>query len=165
MKNTTKSTTNKLLTGVALALAISMAGTQAEEKTKLFEPYAPKPSGPSPSGWEVQMLKGSSIESKTTLRNGREIKVNAPAYEMVPAAGGIVMKEPGFDPALGNSQRLTIGALITEYSETADRLQKELEKTISEMDKALGAPKTSQASTNGSGAGTPAKTEDKKKKN
>lgn len=110
------------------------------EKTKLLEPYAPKPSGPTPEGWEIQPLKGSSIESVTKLQSGKEIKVNAVAYQLVPKAGGVVLTDPGFDPKLANAQKTTIGALLTEYSEVADELQKTLEKTLAELDTALGAP-------------------------
>lgn len=157
MKNLIKPTI--WLAACALATA-PLAAETGDDKTKLFEPYAPKPSGQSPVGWEIQMLKGSSIESKTTLKNGREIKVNAPAYEMVPSAGAVVLLEPGFNPALGNAQKLTIGALITQYSETAAEMQKSLDKTLAEMEKGLAGDQRKVAP---SGAPAP-KPDDKKRK-
>ena len=127
----------KLTIALTILIAAQLSVASAEDKTKLFEPYAPKPSGPTPEGWSIQILKGSSVESKSNLKNGREIKVNAPAYELVPQKGGKVLREPGFEAALANSQKMTIGALLTKYSETAGTLQSELEKTLGELEKGL----------------------------
>jgi hypothetical protein len=125
---------------ILAALAAATSTIQADQKTRLVEPYAPKPSGPAPTGWEIKLLEGSSVESKTKLKNGRQIKVNAPAYELVPV-DGVVMREPGYQPKLTNAQKETIGAALTEYSELAEGLQKTLEKTLKEMGDALGKQK------------------------
>jgi len=114
------------------------------QRTQLLEPYAPKPSGNAPEGWEIKPLKGSSIETVTRLQNGKEIKVNAIAYQLVPKDGGVVLKDPRFDPRLANSQTATIGAVITNYSEKVTSLQKELDETIAALDEALSKTPTAK---------------------
>lgn len=132
-----------LLAGlVALGFVLGTNSLKAQD-TKLEEPYAPKASGPTQPGWEIRILQGSNIESKTTLRNGRIIKVSAPAYELVPKGEAVVMKEPGFDPMLANAQKETIGALLTAYSESASSLQATLEKTLAQLDASLKETKIS----------------------
>ena len=134
------------ITLLAGLLAMGLGGadyTQAkgDEQTKLFEPYAPKPSGATPDGWEIQILEGSQIENKTTLVNKREIKVTVPAYELIPSVGKekiTVLKDPGFEPSLATAQKNTIGAVLTQYSEKVNDLQEKLEKILGELEKGLG---------------------------
>lgn len=112
-----------------------------EGQPKLFEPYAPKPSGKCPEGWEIKILDGSQVENSTTLSSGKDIKVTVPAYEIVAKTNPetIVTKDPGFDPVLGTTQRATIGAILTDYSEATIDLQAKLEKVTMELEAGLGA--------------------------
>jgi len=127
----------KLLFLLALPLALHAQDGQP----KLFEPYAPKPSGTTPDGWEIRILEGSQVENSTVLKNKREIKVTVPAYELVPATkdGKItIIKDPGFESKLANAQKNTVGAVLTQFSETAGGLQEKLDKIIQEMEKGIG---------------------------
>jgi hypothetical protein len=131
----------KILTSTVAALVISsQLGISEDSQPKLFEPYAPKPSGKAPDGWEIKILEGSQVENSTTLDNKKEIKVTVPAYELVPkqSSTSIVFKDPGFEPELSTSQKSTIGAVLTDYSEQAGELQSRLEKVIQELEKGLG---------------------------
>ncbi len=112
-----------------------------EGQPKLFEPYAPKPSGKCPDGWEIKILDGSQVENSTTLTSGKDIKVTVPAYEIVPkiTPETTVLKDPGFDPVLGTTQKATIGAILTDYSEATIDLQSRLEKVTKELEAGLGA--------------------------
>lgn len=125
-----------------------------EGQPKLFEPYAPKPSGKSPDGWEIKILEGSQVENSSTLSSGKDIKVTVPAYEVVPKTNQqtVVLKDPGFDPLLGTTQNATIGAILTDYSEATVELQAKLEKVTQELEKSLGSPTetTTSASTSAS---------------
>lgn len=140
----------------------------SEGQPKLFEPYAPKPSGKSPEGWEIKILEGSQVENSTTLGSGKDIKVTVPAYEIVAKASTetIIIKDPGFDPALGTTQKATIGAILTDYSEAAIELQNRLEKVSKELEVGLGTD-TNNNTTDGEAEAeaTPSETpkQDKKK--
>lgn len=127
----------------------------SEGQPKLFEPYAPKPSGKSPDGWEIKILEGSQVENSSTLSSGKDIKVTVPAYEIVPKTNPetVVLKDPGFDPSLGTTQTATIGAILTDYSEATVELQAKLEKVTQELEKGLGSP-TEQNSPNSPNAGS-----------
>jgi hypothetical protein len=120
---------------------------EPEKNTKLFEPFAPKPSHPIPSGWELQILKGSRVENKTVLKNNKEIKVTVPAYELVPIAANArdskanIIKDPGFKPNLANNQTDTIGAVLTEYSESTTILEEKLQNIIDTLEKEIGKSK------------------------
>lgn len=118
---------------------IPLEATASEGQPKLFEPYAPKPSGKCPEGWEIKILDGSQVENSTTLESGKDIKVTVPAYEIVPktTAETIIIKDPGFDPVLGTTQKATIGAILTDYSEATIDLQNRLEKVTKELEKGL----------------------------
>lgn len=120
----------------AVILTVSFVEALAGD-TRLIEPYAPKPSGPTPEGWEIKILEGSVVESVTRLKSGREIKVSTPAYELVPIGDVLVISDPGFNPTLANSQTDTIGAVLTKYSEEAHILQERLKKIIEELEKNL----------------------------
>jgi hypothetical protein len=112
----------------------------SESQPKLYEPYAPKPSGKAPDGWEIRILEGSQVENSTNLNGKKEIKVTVPAYELVPKTSDEtkVMLDPGFDPKLATAQRATIGAVLTEYSEQTQELHTKLEKVIIELETGLG---------------------------
>jgi len=130
-----------------LTLAFCLHNAQAEDKnTKLFEPFAPKPSHTLPPGWELQILKGSKVENKTTLKNNKEVKVTVPAYEIVPITTAsnptgrrpAILSDPGFKPELANNQTDTIGAVLTEYSEATTILEEKLETIIKTLEKEIG---------------------------
>lgn len=111
-----------------------------EGQPKLFEPYAPKPSGKAPEGWEIKILEGSQVENSTSLNGKKEIKVTVPAYELVPKSteATTVIQDPGFDPKLATAQRETIGAVLTQYGEQSQELQIRLDKVIIELESSLG---------------------------
>lgn len=136
--NTPTKTPQSYLTHTLLSLlGLSLMTTTLlgqESGPKLFEPYKPKPSGSAPDGWEIKILEGSSVDSTTVLKNGKEVKVSAPAYELVPKEGALTFRDPGFQPELANAQKYTIGALLTQYSEKASDLQESLDRVVSELE-------------------------------
>lgn len=134
---------------VALPVSSPTPAFSGEGQPKLFEPYAPKPSGKCPEGWEIKILDGSQVENSTTLSSGKDIKVTVPAYEIVAKTGPdtIITKDPGFDPVLGTTQRATIGAILTDYSEATIDLQARLEKVTKELEAGLGAATTEKSAT------------------
>lgn len=135
-----------LMCTLSSVLLLAPAGaTEQEKTTKLFEPFAPKPSHTLPTGWELQILKGSKVENKTTLKNNKEIKVTVPAYELVPvpvannsSVKATILQDPGFKPDLANNQSDTIGAVLTEYSESTTFLEGKLQSIIDSLEKELG---------------------------
>jgi hypothetical protein len=137
-----------LLCTLSASLLLSHTSVAEPDKTtKLFEPFAPKPSHPLPPGWELQILKGSKVENKTTLKNNKEIKVTVPAYELVPvptstnsSLRATILQDPGFKPDLANNQTDTIGAVLTEYSESTTFLEEKLQGIIDTLEKELGTP-------------------------
>jgi hypothetical protein len=128
-----------LVMAIALTVGEPKLAQANESQPKLFEPYAPKPSGKCPDGWEIKILEGSQVENSTTLASGKDIKVTVPAYEIVPKSTPetVVLKDPGFDPVLGTTQKATIGAILTDYSETTIDLQNRLEKVTKELESGL----------------------------
>jgi len=133
--------------GLFAVLAASENLNASEGQPKLYEPYAPKPSGKPPEGWEIKILEGSQVENSTNLNGKKEIKVTVPAYEIVPKTSEEtkVIRDPGFDPKLATAQKATIGAVLTEYSEEAQELQIKLDKVIIELEEGLGAKKEEPA--------------------
>jgi hypothetical protein len=137
---------SKLFWLITIAFSLTsnpnLRAQQGEAQPKLYEPYAPKPSGKAPEGWEIKILEGSQVENSTLLNGKKEIKVTVPAYELVPKTneGTLIIKDPGFDPKLATAQRDTIGAVLTEYSEKTIDLQLKLEKVIEELEVGLGSP-------------------------
>jgi hypothetical protein len=144
-------------------LSIGMMATfqlsnASEGQPKLYEPYAPKPSGKAPEGWEIKILEGSQVENSTNLNGKKEIKVTVPAYELVPILSEEtrVITDPGFDPKLATAQKNTIGAVLTAYSEEAYSLQEQLNKVISELEEGLSPKKEEKDETTPSSKPNPA---------
>jgi hypothetical protein len=141
------------LSTVALTATMLMGNVIAQEQyqPKLYEPYAPKPSGVIPAGWEIKILEGSQVENSTILPPKREVKITVPAYELVPKqeGGSVVLMDPGFAPKLSTAQKETIGAILTDYSEKVIDVQAKLEKLTAELEKKLGEePKNKSMSIN-----------------
>jgi len=146
----TKSKKNPIMTSLAKTtlsalLVLTLPTVLAEEKNaKLFEPFSPKPSHQIPAGWELKILKGSKVENVTTLKNNKEVKVTVPAYELVPVQTNPTTEEtkilvdPGFQPDLANNQTNTIGAILTDYSESALTLETKLQTIIDTLESKLG---------------------------
>jgi hypothetical protein len=92
------------------------ADSPAVQEVKEF--YAPKPLGYLPPGWKLAPLKEGRIQSPPIdLAPGIRPRITVTPYQLAPddAKGFIEFHDPGFDPALGNKQNATFGAVLTRY--------------------------------------------------
>ena len=121
----------------------ALGTSKAKEITRIVEQAQPKPTGAIPSGWRLEVLKGHTIKQQpSTLPNGEQTTVTTSAYVLVPEEkqGAIVFTDPAFDPKLGNAQKNTIGAVLTDYMDTAAGMTKRLDTAIESLKSALNAP-------------------------
>jgi hypothetical protein len=117
--------------------------TPADSKPKLLEPYIAKPSAEPPKGWAIRVLAGAEVDTKSALDKNKTIELTVPAYEMypLPADDIRIIREPGFNPALGNKQKDTLGASITSYLEQIDAVDTKLATVADSIEKALNLDK------------------------
>ncbi len=117
--------------------------SKPKEITRIVEQAQPKPTGAIPVGWRLEVLKGHTIKQQpSTLPNGEQTTVTTSAYVLVPEEkqGAIVFTDPAFDPKLGNAQKNTIGAVLTDYMDTAAGMTKRLDTAIESLKSVLNAP-------------------------
>lgn len=129
-----------LLLSVLLPLAAVAADSTEEAKpvTKVFEQSQPKPLGVLPKGWKLEVLKGHTIKQQPAqLPNGETTTIATAAYVLVPEPGATVFVDPGFEAALGNAQKKTIGAALTAHAEAATTMSNKLDGVIASLKTAL----------------------------
>jgi len=123
--------------------SVSVASGGAVE---VIERSNPKVIGVVPAGWKIVPLEGAKMESDPIeVRPGITQVIQVSPYKLVPEEPRIGVKEPGFNPKLGNAQTGTIGAALTRYNEEAAQLATELEAAIKTLSAILPGPANSAA--------------------
>ena len=111
--------------GPVSVLASSGAPVQVVERSN------PKVIGIVPAGWKIVPLEEARMESDPIeIRPGVKQTIQVSPYKLIPDQPRMAVKDPGFDPALGNGQTSTIGAALTRYNEEAAQLSAKLEAAI-----------------------------------
>jgi hypothetical protein len=152
---------------IALAVALiapAHAGTNAEKKSDpgesidgpaikgtaptgesvlVVERSIPKVVGIVPPGWKIVPMEGARIESDPIeIRPGLSSVISLSPYKLVPdpKQAPYSVKEPGFDPSLGNRQNNTVGAILSNYSSEEQKLDEKLSSVIDQLRTALNQP-------------------------
>jgi hypothetical protein len=110
------------------------------ESVSVIERATPKIVGIVPPGWKVVPLEGAKIESEAIeIHPGLSSVITLSPYKLVPdpKAFPYGIKEPGFDPALGNHQVNTVGAILTNYAREEQKLDEKLGSVIDQLKAAL----------------------------
>lgn len=98
---------------------------------QVVERSNPKVIGVVPSGWKIVPLEEAKMESDLVeIRPGVTQTIQVSPYKLIPDQPRTAIKDPGFDPALGNAQTSTIGAALTRYNEEAAQLSTRLQAAI-----------------------------------
>jgi hypothetical protein len=109
----------------------------------VIERSTPKVVGIIPSGWKVVPLEGAKIESDPIeIRPGLSSVITLSPYKLVPdpKQAPFAIKEPGFDPSLGNHQINTVGAILISYAREEQKLDEKLGSVIDQLRTALNQP-------------------------
>jgi hypothetical protein len=98
---------------------------------QVVERSNPKVIGVVPAGWKIVPLDEARMESDPVeIRPGVTQTIQVNPYKLIPDQPRTAVKDPGFDPALGNAQTGTIGAALTRYNEAAAELATKLQTAI-----------------------------------
>lgn len=115
---------------------------------QVVERSNPKVIGVVPAGWKIVPLEEAKMESDLIeIRPGVTQTIQVSPYKLIPDQPRTAMKDPGFDPALGNAQTGTIGAALTRYNEEADQLATRLQAAIKTLNSLLPPPAENPAPT------------------
>ena len=79
------------------------------------------------------------------IRQGVTQTIQVNPYKLVPDQPRTAMKDPGFDPSLGNAQIATIGAALTRYNDAAAELATKLQAAIKSLGSTLPGAENSAA--------------------
>ena len=115
------------------------------ESVLVVERSTPKIVGIVPPGWKIVPLEGARIESDPIeIRPGLSSVITLSPYKLVPdpKQAPYAVKEPGFDPSLGNRQNNTIGAILSNYTREEQKLDEELGSVIDQLRTAMNQPAT-----------------------
>ena len=108
---------------------------------QVVERSNPKVIGIVPAGWKIVPLEEAKMESDLIeIRPGVTQTIQVSPYKLIPDQPRMAVKDPGFDPALGNAQTGTIGAALTRYNEQADQLATRLQAAIKTLTGILPPP-------------------------
>jgi hypothetical protein len=108
---------------------------------QVVERSNPKVIGIVPAGWKIVPLEEAKMESDLIeIRPGVTQTIQVSPYKLIPDQPRMAVKDPGFDPALGNAQTSTIGAALTRYNEQADQLATRLQAAIKTLTGILPPP-------------------------
>jgi hypothetical protein len=122
----------------------TISGTAPKgESVLVVERSTPKVVGIVPSDWKVVPLEGAKIESDPiTMRSGFSSVIALNPYKLVPdpKQAPYAVKEPGFDPLLGNQQTNTVGAILSSYAREEQKLDEKLGSVIDQLRAALNQP-------------------------
>jgi hypothetical protein len=113
------------------------------ESVLVVERSIPKVVGIVPAGWKVVPLEGAKIESDPIeIRAGLSSVITLSPYKLVPdpKQAPYAVKEPGFDPSLGNLQTNTVGAILSSYAREEQKLDEKLGAVIDQLRAALNQP-------------------------
>ena len=114
---------------------------------QVIERSNPKVIGVVPAGWKIVPLEEAKMESDLIeIRPGVTQTIQVSPYKLVPDQARVAVKDPGFDPVLGNAQTSTIGATLTRYNEEAAQLSTKLQAAIKTLSGLLPAASDSSAS-------------------
>jgi len=115
------------------------------ESVVVLERSTPKIVGIVPPGWKVVPLEGAKIESDPIeIRPGLSSVITLSPYKLVPdpKQAPYSIKEPGFDPSLGNRQSNTVGAILSNYTREEQKFDEKLGSIIDQLRTALNQPAT-----------------------
>jgi hypothetical protein len=105
---------------------------------QVVERSNPKVIGIVPAGWKIVPLEEAKMESDLIeIRPGVTQTIQVSPYKLVPDQPRMAIKDPGFDPALGNGQINTIGAALTRYNDEAAQLATKLQAAIKTLSSIL----------------------------
>lgn len=110
------------------------------ESVLVVERSTPKVVGIVPLGWKVVPLEGAKIESDPIeIRPGLSSVITLSPYKLVPdpKQAPYAVKEPGFNPSLGNRQINTVGAILANYTREEQKLDEKLGSVIDQLRTAL----------------------------
>ena len=113
------------------------------ESVLVVERSTPKIVGIVPPGWKIVPLEGARIESDPIeIRPGLSSVITLSPYKLVPdpKQAPYAIKEPGFDPSLGNRQTNTVGAVLANYTREEQKLDEKLGSVIDQLRTALNQP-------------------------
>ena len=113
------------------------------ESVLVLERSTPKIVGIVPPGWKVVPLESAKIESDPIeIRPGLSSVITLSPYKLVPDPKQVpyAVKEPGFDPSLGNRQNNTVGAILSNYAREEQKLDEKLGSVIDQLRTALNQP-------------------------
>ena len=124
--------------------AAPIKGTAPNGQSVLvIERSTPKVVGIIPPGWKVIPLEGAKIESDPIeIRPGLSSVITLSPYKLVPdpKQAPLTIKEPGFDPSLGNRQTNTVGAVLASYAREEQKLDEKLGSVLDQLRSALNQP-------------------------
>ena len=124
----------------------AIKGTAPTGETVLVvERSTPKVVGIVPPGWKIVPLEGAKIESDPIeIRPGLSSVITLSPYKLVPdpKQAPYSIKEPGFDPSLGNRQSNTVGAILSNYTREEQKFDEKLGSIIDQLRTALNQPAT-----------------------
>jgi len=115
------------------------------ESVLVVERSTPKVVGIVPPGWKIVPLEGAKIESDPIeIRPGLSSVITLSPYKLVPdpKQAPYSIKEPGFDPSLGNRQSNTVGAILSNYTREEQKFDEKLGSIIDQLRTALNQPAT-----------------------
>jgi hypothetical protein len=115
------------------------------ESVLVIERSAPKIVGIVPPGWKIVPFEGAKIESEPIqIQPALSTVIALSPYKLVPdpKQAPYAIKEPGFDPSLGNRQTNTVGAILSSYSREEQKLDEKLGSVIDQIRIALNQPAT-----------------------
>ena len=117
--------------GMAAASGPVSVSASSGAPVQVVERSNPKVIGIVPAGWKIVPLEEAKMESDPVeIRPGVKQTIQVSPYKLVPDEPRMAVKDPGFDPALGNGQTSTIGAALTRYNEEAAQLSARLQAAI-----------------------------------
>jgi hypothetical protein len=123
---------------------VAIKGTSPTgESVLVVERSTPKIVGIVPPGWKIVPMEDARIQSDPIeIHPGLSSVITLSPYKLVPDAkqAPYSLKEPGFDPSLGNRQNNTVGAILSNYAREEQKLDEKLGSVIEQLRTALNQP-------------------------
>lgn len=110
-------------------------------KVKLLAPFPAKPLSAAPTGWRIEISDNvPPFTREVELSPGKKITLKVRPHLLVPEADGanvFNVLEPGFDPALGYQQHITVGAILANSIRDLESESRELGDAIDNLQQLL----------------------------